>query len=413
MRDFVGRLAKRAGREALLRSHPGARRYVLALVLLVLAFAIRFALAPLFGPRSAYLLFIPAALVAAWYGGLGPALVVAVGGFLLGDLFFAPPVFQFGPYGATELVDILVYAVSALIGMAFVESFHRTRERLKLVKEHEQALQKEIVERQRAQENEARQKDQLQAAQKELAAYAGQLEARVGERTAHLEQTLRSLEGVLYHVAHDLRAPLRAMRGFSELLLRECGPSVGPTGQEYALRISNAASRMDVLIRDLLDYGRLGHQTVCWTAIDLNSAVDQVLREVSEDAKTKNAHIEVAKPLPSAWGDRTILDRVLVNLLDNALKFTPAGANPRVAIWADRSDRAVCLHVQDNGIGIAPEHHQRIFGIFERLEQSPSDPGTGMGLAIVKKGVELLGGDIQISSAPGAGSRFDLKLQAA
>jgi signal transduction histidine kinase len=281
------------------------------------------------------------------------------------------------------------------------------------VQQHEQALQSEIAERRRAQENEARQKEKLQAAQKELAAYACQLETRVADRTAHLEQTLRSLEGVLYHVAHDLRAPLRAMHGFSEILLRDSGPRLDSTGQEYARRISKASARMDALIRDLLDYGRLGHQNVSWAAVDLNAVIEQVLLELEGDAKSRKAQIEVARPLPSAWGDRTILDRVLVNLIENALKFTAPDTAPRIQIWADRSERAICLHVQDHGIGVAPEHHQRIFGIFERLEQVGSDPGTGIGLAIAKKGMELLGGEIQIASAPGAGSRFDLKLQVA
>jgi signal transduction histidine kinase len=389
------------------------RRYFLALALLALAFGIRYSLGPLFGPRSSYLFFIPATLLAAWWGGLGPAFVVAVAGFLLGDLFFAGPPFELGPYGASELVDILVYAVSALIGMAFVESFHRTQERLMLVQQHEQALQAEIAERKRAQENESRQKEKRLAAQKELAAYASQLETRVAERTAHLEQTLRSLEGVLYHVAHDLRAPLRAMHGFTELLLRDSAPKLDSTGQEYARRISAASVRMDALIRDLLEYGQLGHQKVSWSAVDLNEVIEEVLLELEGDAKSRKAQIDVARPLPSAWGDPTILDRVLVNLLDNAIKFSAPDTTPRIEIWAERSERAICLHVQDHGIGVAPEHHQRIFGIFERLQPTGSHPGTGMGLAIARKGMELLGGEIQIASTPGAGSRFDLKLQVA
>jgi len=126
MTTFINRLVQSWRRTSLARFHPMLRRYLLALALLALAFGIRYALGPLFGPRSSYLFFIPATLLAAWWGGLGPAFVVGVGGFLLGDLFFAGPPFELGPYGASELVDILVYAVSALIGMAFVESFAET-----------------------------------------------------------------------------------------------------------------------------------------------------------------------------------------------------------------------------------------------------------------------------------------------
>jgi signal transduction histidine kinase len=170
---------------------------------------------------------------------------------------------------------------------------------------------------------------------------------------------------------------------------------------------------MDILIRDLLEFGRMGHQKVSWAAIDLNDAIEQAMLELEDDATSRQARIEIAKPLPAAWGDRMILDRVLVNLLDNALKFTTPGTPPRIEIWADRSDSAVCLHVQDYGIGVSPEHHEHIFGVFQRLHQRKTYPGTGIGLAIVKKGMELLGGDIQVDSTLGAGCRFDLKLQGA
>jgi PAS domain S-box-containing protein len=252
----------------------------------------------------------------------------------------------------------------------------------------------------------------LQCAMDQLGQTNEKLEKRVRERTASLEESLKSLEGVLYHVAHDLRGPLRAMHSFTDLLLEDYAPSLDATGEEYAQIISEATTKMDFLIRDLLDYGRLGHQNVAWTAIDLKALLERLLAGLREEVRIKGAEIQVAGPLPTVLGDPQILEQVLVNLISNSLKFVDRGTAPRLRIWAEADADTVRLNVQDNGIGIEQKYQERIFWVFERLHTESAYPGTGIGLAMVKKGMERLRGRVGLESKPGEGSRFWLELKA-
>ncbi len=246
----------------------------------------------------------------------------------------------------------------------------------------------------------------------EVKQHAADLEERVAERTASLEQTIGSLESVLYHLVHDLRAPLRAMRGFTQLLAQRCAPWLDATGEDYAHRIETATERMDALIGDLLHFGRLGHQKVQWAPVDLNALMDRLVQELTAGEAANHAEIRVDKPLPPVLADARVLEQMIANLVNNGLKFVAPGTQPRLHIWAEESDGTVRLNIQDNGIGIAPEYHERIFGVFERLHEPEAYPGTGIGLAIVKKGAELLGARVQVESQAGQGSRFTLQLRA-
>ena len=261
------------------------------------------------------------------------------------------------------------------------------------------ALERELAERKRVEAA-------LELSQAELKNYAGELEARVRERTGSLQESLQALEGVLYHVAHDLRAPLRAMQGFTTMLLQQYGPNLDADGKEYASKISAAAIRMDRLIQDLLEYGRLGHVEVVCKGVDLESAIPAVLHLVDEQIKNKRAEIEIEHPLPIVRANPKMLEQVLVNLLDNALKFVAPGVAPRIQIRAEKKESKVRVWFQDNGIGIDPEYQERIFKVFERLHSSEGYPGTGIGLAIVRKGMERMGGAAGVESGPGQGSRF-------
>ncbi len=250
----------------------------------------------------------------------------------------------------------------------------------------------------------------LERARAQLAQHARDLESRVDERTAKLEESIRSLEGVLYHVAHDLRAPLRAMEGFTQLLLEHPDINFDAEGKDYGERIIAAAERMDELIRDLLAYGRLAHMEVVCRKLDLEPQVDWVLAKMAPEIEAKHAEIIVERPLPSVWANPAILNEILTNLLSNALKFVSPNVNPRIHIFGESSRGKVRFSIRDNGIGIEEVHHEKIFNVFGCLHGPGVYPGTGIGLAIVRKGVERMNGVVGVESRPGQGSRFWVEL---
>ncbi|HZV33039.1 MAG TPA: ATP-binding protein [Verrucomicrobiae bacterium] len=248
--------------------------------------------------------------------------------------------------------------------------------------------------------------------EKALRHYTEELERRVVERTGTLQESVQSLEGVLYHVAHDLRAPLRAMQGLTTLLLEEYGSRFDNEGRDYAGRIVTAASRMDALIRDLLAYGRLGHVELPCQKVELEKIVKYVLEVMHDEIRDKSAQFEIQHPLPALLANDLVLQQILLNLFSNALKFVAPGVSPRVRIWAEGIGDKIHVNIQDNGIGIEPEHQQRIFRVFERLHRAEEYPGTGIGLAIVQKGIERMGGRVGVDSQRGTGSRFWIELPA-
>lgn len=249
---------------------------------------------------------------------------------------------------------------------------------------------------------------ELREAKAQLARANEDLEKTVQERTAHLNESIRSLERICYNIAHDLRAPNRTMQGFAQALLTDYGESFEGTAKDYLQRIASAAARNDVLIRDLLAYGRLGHIELPCSRENLKTHVESVLRQLAEDIASRKASIKLQEPLPDVWANPTALDQIFANLVTNALKFVAKGVRPQVTIWAVPSPSHVRVFVQDNGIGIPAEHQQKIFGLFERLQASY--PGTGIGLAIVHKSVERMGGKVGLESTPGKGSCFWFEL---
>ena len=249
----------------------------------------------------------------------------------------------------------------------------------------------------------------LEAAQAELRGYADALEHKVAERTAALELSVKSLEQFCYTIAHDLRAPLRAMSGFTTTLLDDFGKLLPEEGHEYARRIAKAAERMDHLIRDLLAYGRINSAELPLRQTDAAA----IVQDFANSPEARHAKIRINGPLPMVLANPTALDQILKNLLSNAMKFVAPGQRPEVRVFAREPKPGwarIC--VQDNGIGIEPHYHDRIFRVFERLTAAPY-PGTGIGLAIVQKGMERMGGCVGVESAPGKGSCFWIELKKA
>jgi signal transduction histidine kinase len=230
-----------------------------------------------------------------------------------------------------------------------------------------------------------------------------ELERRVRERTADLERFVHS-------VTHDLRAPLRAMEGFAHALLEDCGPQLDDMGREYARRIAASASTMDALIRELLDYSRLSREDARPEDLPLAAVLRAALGKLEGEIRQRRASVEIAEPLPAVRAPGGLLLRVVSNLLDNALKFVSPGVAPRVRVGARAEGDRVRLWLADNGIGVPPEHRERIFRVFERLHGVETYPGLGMGLAYVQKAVERMGGAVGMEPEPGGGSRFWVEL---
>jgi signal transduction histidine kinase len=263
----------------------------------------------------------------------------------------------------------------------------------------------EISERQVAEEA-------LRLAQAQLTDRAGQLEGLVAQRTAELSAINKQLEAFVYSIAHDLRAPLRAMQGYSSMLVEEVGATLNPTGKEYAERISKSAQTMDALLVDLLAFSRISQQRVELKSVNLQTVVESVLSRLQKDIKEKNARVDSSGPWPAVLAHEPTLAQVLINLLSNALKFTAPETPPRVRVWAEGQAEFIRVWVEDNGPGIAAEHQDQIFRPFTRLEGEKYE-GTGIGLAIVQKGVERMGGRVGVESIPGQGSRLWFELRPA
>ncbi len=246
--------------------------------------------------------------------------------------------------------------------------------------------------------------------QKRAAVNLGQL---VVERTTSLAETNKQLEAFCYTISHDLRAPLRAQQGFSNALLDEYGEVLGETGREYAERIRQAAERLDGLVNDLLAVSRISRAEMTLVDLDLRKVVLQVQEEMMFEIRKANAKIYTGQFSFYVRGHEIVLRTAITNLLSNALKFAKPGAPPEIRIRAEVRDKWVRLWVEDNGIGIAPEHQQQIFGVFHRLHRAGEYPGTGIGLAIVQKGVERMNGHVGVESQADAGSRFWIELEKA
>ncbi len=251
----------------------------------------------------------------------------------------------------------------------------------------------------------------LQAQLREaLEKQAAELERRVIERTQELSEVNVELEGYVRSVSHDLRAPLRAVHGFGNMLLEETGDRLGKTEREYVERIVSASGRMVALVRDLLDYSRLGREDVRVRSIDLLHVVEEAQDLLQSELDDRRAKLEIQSPLLPVVGHHSSLVQTMVNLLSNAAKFVAKGVDPRIRVRTEAHGDRVRVWVEDNGIGIPAADQERMFRMFERLNVASQYPGTGIGLAIVRRAVERMGGTMGVESRPGEGSRFWIEL---
>lgn len=242
-----------------------------------------------------------------------------------------------------------------------------------------------------------------------IQAQTATLEVQVAERTAKLATTLNELESFSYSISHDMRGPLRAIVGYSEILserIRETDVE----SRGYPERMVRASTRMDSLILDILNYSRVAKSDMQIEAVDLDALIADVRAEYPQFA---GAEIAIQRPVGAVFGHKAALGQVLSNLLGNAIKFVAAGTPPQVRIWSEVHEDRRRVFIQDNGIGIKPEDLKRLFRIFERVGDQSLYPGTGVGLSIVRKALEKMNGTVQVESVVGRGSTFSFELKSA
>ncbi|HUS35744.1 MAG TPA: ATP-binding protein [Verrucomicrobiae bacterium] len=282
---------------------------------------------------------------------------------------------------------------------------------------------------------------ELREAQELLNAHAHQLEQNVAERTASLKQIIAELQTFSYTIAHDLRAPIRALKGYCEVLIEDYSDDLPEDAKKIVQRLRTQSVQMDALTRDLLEFSKVSRQDITLARVNLKEVISETVTVAGSIAA---ACVQVQEPLHTAIANRTLVSQCISNLLENALKFCKPGLPPSVKVWSElrvktkgdpetahfsrsryslseaapddyfaHEDNAarVRLWFEDNGIGISTEAQKKIFGIFERGDSAGEYDGTGIGLAIVARAMERMGGNCGVVSTLGEGSRFWLEFR--
>ena len=327
----------------------------------------------LLGNSVPFLLYFPAIVIAGWFGGTGPGLLATLlSGYCAKTWFFEP-------VGTFELADAgSVFRLALFLASGGLISFLCGRL-------HQRTAELEL--------------EKLR------------LEASVKQRTSHLERALADMEAFSYTVSHDLRAPMRTVEGFSAVLLEDHAAGLNPEAKSHLERIRNAARRSEQMTNDLLALAKISGTTVVTRPIALRHAVAQFV-EHSPRWTSGEVEIDFSGCVHTALAHETLLQQILQNLLENAVKFVGRDVKPAIRISSEARDGHVRLWIADNGIGIAPADQHRIFNIFERSNGAAAGyAGTGIGLAIVERAAAKMNGRVGVESAVGAGSRFWVELE--
>jgi PAS domain S-box-containing protein len=263
-------------------------------------------------------------------------------------------------------------------------------------------IARDITERKRIEEELAKAKEGLEH-------HARNLEATVAERTASLQETIFQLESFSYSITHDMRGPLRAISGYAHVLQEDHSERLDERARDLVARMGAAATRLDRLIQDVLTYSRIAREEMPMETVSLRALIEDIVAQYPE-VQQHSKNIEIACGDERVRANPAALTQCISNLLGNAVKFVAPGQTPRVRVFCEERGENARLWVEDNGIGISAEQQKQIFGVFHRLHGPSEYPGTGIGLAIVKRSVERMNGNVGVESDPGRGSRFWIEL---
>jgi signal transduction histidine kinase len=253
----------------------------------------------------------------------------------------------------------------------------------------------------------------LVTAKDEIIRHALHLEDLVEERTHALRERVIELEGFSYTASHDMRAPLRAMQCYAQFLVDDYSSKLDDQAKGYLHQIMRSSVRLDSLVRDVLSYAKVLHDNLPMEKVDLDLLVRDIVETYAHGHYFKS-QIKIRGILPSVMGKQALLTQCISNLLSNGIKFVIQGDIPQLEVRAESPTPGIFrIWFKDNGVGIAPENQERVFKMFERIYPATEYEGTGIGLTIVRKAVERMGGKLGCESELGKGSSFWIELKAA
>jgi signal transduction histidine kinase len=370
------------------RIHSPILRYGFAVVSVAIALGVALALQHYHFREVELPVLTVAIAFTTWYAGAGPSVLAVLLSTACFAYFFAEPIYSF-EISPRDLPYFLIFVAWA----ALVASFSAVRRRIEdSLRQARDNLEIELEQR-RHREDEIR-----------------KLNQELGKRAVELEVTNKELESFAYSVSHDLRAPLRHMVGYSELLQRQASSLLDEKSQRFIRTILDSAKRMGNLIDDLLAFSRIGRTETRKTAVDLEQLVKEVVAEIGQDTKSRDIAWKIGA-LPVCYGDRSMLRLVVVNLVSNAVKFTGMRSPAEIEIGCvDRNKKEVEVFVRDNGAGFDMQYVNKLFGVFQRLHLPEQFEGTGIGLATVQRIIHRHGGKVRGEGAVDQGATFYFSL---